>query len=212
MKKLLLILVLLFSIHSIYAQNSTDSVVKPKIEYRKNIFSFYPLGLIGNSLLVSFERRITTENALRGVFGFGSAENTSISNLNNLLELYGEIQFRIYPIQLKKDKLNYGFFVAPYFLAKHRSFSREVITNIPTGQFTYIDKRETINTAQSAISGGVVVGYNYVFLERISLDFYLGGGMMYVDVKTPNDVRDLTINEYSNGVKLQIGLSVGISF
>lgn len=204
MKKLTIILVLLCSTFN-FAKTTADSLTKTN-NIKKNLFSFYPFAIVGNSLAVSYERRIFSENALRLVLGFGSAEDSKYYSAKDFSEFFSELQFRIYPIKKKNDKLNYGFYLAPYLLAKTRSFTYTTYIQFPV----FNDVTNKLN--QNAFSGGVLVGYNLMFLERISLDLYVGGGMMTTNTKTPESANNNPINQYIKGINFHLGFNLGVSF
>ncbi len=195
------------------AQTKSDSVKATKV--RKNLLSLYPFAFAANSLTLSVERRITTENSLRFVAGFSSADESAYYSIKGLTEFYGEFQLRVHPIASKKLPYNNGFYVAPFLLAKTRSFTSKLLVVANNNNNNSYDPNnppfyQELETKQSAISGGVVIGYNYILIERISIDLYLGGGMMHTNKSVPENMINPTINEYGKGVKFHIGFNVGI--
>lgn len=205
MKKALIVFILfLYQIN--FAKTGADTTVAIKKENRKNLFSFYPFAIGGSAIVVSYERKILSENALRIVIGFGSSEDQKLYDFKNYSELYSELQYRFYPISSLKSKYYNGIYMAPYILAKIRGYEKTITESEPI--FTEI----TTKYNQNAFSGGLLIGYNHTFLERISLDFYLGGGMMLTNSKTPDFLRHIPINQYIRGVSFHIGFNVGFNF
>lgn len=167
-----------------------------------------PLPLFIGTFQGGLEKTIMPQKTLRASIGVNYVEdpvlyyderNTTLSKGFKL-----ELQYRNYI--MGENKGNEGFYVGAYGYMK--TLQRQIETQIYNGSI-YADTQFTVSG--KAASLGVLMGYNVFLVDKLTVDMYLGAGL----IRKMNDFRtaDLSIpvlNSFANGTTVRFGLSVGL--
>jgi len=183
------------------AQESSGNESKKDLE--PFMVSTYPFSFVGSSLAMGFEHRIGDKSALKVIPAYALSESNSFYNVNELEEVYVEAQYRFY----LGDQVLDGVFTGPYLLYKNMSFKS---TSVTTNKIGNTGNPELKSFSTSAINLGYFIGYQLVTNFHMSLELYVGGGMM-----SPNgaykQLPDNTFNVYKKGVVPHLGFSIGVN-
>mgnify|MGYP006266215477 CR=1 FL=1 len=179
-----------------------------------NKVALYPLAFAGSHFMVGYERGLSDRWSAMLNASIGLSEEPSYydmqysptigdGELRNMSAYYFELQARYYVI----GKLMNGAYFAPYLFYKGINFETDLtVFDEGTGQVS----TETETVELNAGAGGVVFGYQLLF-KRLTVDFYLGGGMM-VGGGDYDQFSTIPFDNYKRGVHLQTGLSFGFTF
>lgn len=194
-------------LETIFKPKAIDSTAKD-INYRKNkvIVCLYPFAFLGNSLTVGIEYKLFKYNSFRLILGYATAEQSNYYEVKNLNEFYSELQYRVYPNRKSINNMN-GIFFGMYGLAKTRSYDRMVSNN--NFNFTSTTTQQFNNQAGGM---GLIVGIQGILYRVISVDFYLGGGLILPVKSEANGISNNVINSYKKEVNFHTGISVGYTF
>jgi hypothetical protein len=177
-----------------------------------NIIKLSPFHFAEGTFLLSYEHIMANEkSSIMVLAGLHSRENFNAPEPS--FGFQEELQYRFYvspPKNTGAGGRNFvffkGFYAGPYVYHRYRSQSRQVFDWILQSN-TLVDER--INE----VSGGVILGAQIAFANRLFLDFYTGGGVKrsfgrQESVQTNYSVLDLGYN----GVIPKIGFQLGIGF
>jgi len=104
-----------------------------------------------------------------------------------------------YRFYLSQTPAPNGFYVAPFIR----------YTNY---KLTYDDGTDKAEGTLTSFGGGVVVGRQWVFKERVTFDIFIGPKYQSTDTKTDSgDANDLTINAFNN-FGIRGGVTLGLAF
>lgn len=149
------------------------------------------LSPIFSTINVSFEHALSETGSLQLGFYYTGASvgDTKFSGFGITPE------YRIY---LSETPAIEGFYLAPY--ARYQSYT--LSTDIDDSEATF-----------SAFGGGVVIGKQWVFKERVTLDLFLGPNYSSgkVEVKTGSE-DSFDIGGAFDGFGIRTGLTLGIAF
>jgi hypothetical protein len=173
----------------------------------KDIISFYPFGLVSGALVVGWETKMGKTVSMKSILGYGENSRVGYYNLNNVTEVYAEIQPRFH---FSDSTIFQGFYAAPFLSFKNLNgaTTKETYYYDPSTQ-TNVYREESTTNKISAASFGFLLGCQKTYYQRLNLDVYVGGGMM----RAFGDYDRLGvngINDYKNGTFIHLGASIGV--
>ena len=184
MKKLLLFALglALFTNYSIFAQ-------------KKNLVKVNFLSPIVKTFNFQYEHVINERKSLQlGVYYTGfSSSGTSFSGFGITPE------FRMYLSNTKTAPE--GFYLAPF--VRYQSFTLKA-----TEDFSSTESKATL----SAIRPGFIIGYQWIFSDIVSLEFFLGPSYSISSLKVTSGSESDFSTGIFDGFGLRSGLSLGIAF
>lgn len=188
MKKFLLAAALLAGSASVASAQST--VVKA------NIFS--PLVKTGSFFV---EHRVGAHNSVQlgGLFTKWGSGDTQLSGFALTPE------YRLY-LAANKPALQ-GFYVGPFVRYQHLTLSSSYESLDDSGTLT----RDKAEAALNTLGGGVVVGHQWLFKQRFSLDMFLGPSYNGGTIKV-KDTGSHTNTSFDAGVFHGFGIRSGVTF
>ena len=201
MKKMIgfcLVLLLLATGTRSFAQ--IGALTEPTDRNVKNVVSMYPFPFLANSFVLGYERKVSGVVGLKVIGGYTLADESNYYEVSNLEEFYVEGQLRRY--MGDSTSALKGIYIAPYVL--YKQFAGE--KPIHNGQFSQLT---AINASATGV--GVVFGYQFLSKAGVTLDSYIGGGMLF-STGDSKEIPNLGINPYRRGTALQIGVNLGFAF
>lgn len=187
-----------------------------------NTFKFCPTNLFANTILLGYERFITSKTSLQLFGSFTLNKPSNNDKAYNLVKGFsGEIQCRIY---LKPSKNLNGFFVSPFFKYEELNFEKVDIYNNNYDPYSnngmyYPPVIATMDAKSLYYHGGLIFGYQLIISNVFVLDFYAGGGMKYTESNYPTDNRNNNFVNYgrynqifNTGIAPKIGFRIGTYF
>ncbi len=222
MKKLAL-LILICVTNNCFTQDSISSGFNP-LEY-KNVLTFNIFTFMNSTFQLNYERVLKENNNI--VF------NMSIkykSSTNQVIQSYkAELQYKCFLFNIYKKKTSKRMYFAPYIFAK---YSEEKCMD--TYPYYYYDYPVYIDTTYSytdyyyynAYGTGIMAGFELIFVKRLYLDMYLGGGIRRtfehnnLSVKYDDGSNSYYYTHYNNsvwdegysGIEPRIGFNFGFNF
>lgn len=138
---------------------------------------------------VAYEKKINaTSSAQLGFFYTGySTGDTKFSGFGITPE------YRFY---LSDTEAPQGVYVAPF--ARYQSFKLEDKSLNNKGEFT-------------AFGGGLIIGKQWIFKERVSLDIFIGPAYFTGDTKVTSGTNTFDTDAF-DGFTIRTGLTLGIAF
>jgi hypothetical protein len=182
MKKLLITLLTIFSL-SCFGQ---DALLKVS-----------PFHLIDGTFYSSYERIVGNDRSLYLAGGYRLSDNGDDKGW------MGELQIRKYLFRLKSASTNQsllsGFYSGLYGNGKY---------------FSEYDKYDsfTEDFEIKQIEGGVIMGLQLVFHKKLSVDFFLGGGLRVSEITGDREYDELFSPRGYTGIVPKIGFEVGVAF
>ena len=163
-----------------------DQALAQQNAVKINIFS-----PIFKTINVSYERALTDASSFQLGFYYTGA---SVSSLN-----YSGMgitpEYRFY---LSETPAPAGFYVAPFL--RYQSVKLTIDESTSEGKF-------------SAFGGGVVIGKQWVFKQRITLDMFIGPAYNSGKVKVTNGSEDeFDLSGAFDGFGIRTGLTLGVAF
>lgn len=150
-----------------------------------NIFS-----PIVRTLNLSYERVLSESSSIQ--FGF---YYTGFSGAGMQYRGFGITpEYRLY---LSESDAPAGFYVAPFLRYQNITITVEET-----------DDEGTLST----FGGGLVVGKQWVFKERVTLDLFIGPSYNVGDVETDANEDEFDINASFSGFGVRTGLTLGLAF
>lgn len=227
MKKITIAVLLLFvGFGSVNAQEEVNALIKNS-----------PFHFIGNTFHMSYERVFDEDKSFNLSGGFhlsgynwdNDAEMGGVGSVyydrNSEIGWSGEIQIRKYIVNFKNSTsvLN-GLYVAPY--VKGSYFSEEYSYDNGYYMEGYYDEEDVWVSACYAedivdsdrevksAQGGVVMGVQYLFVDALSLDFFVGGGVKYAESSGGEAywADDTIWDRAYSGVLPKVGFNIGVVF
>ena len=164
------------------------------------------LNFVDNTFFVGYEYLFQKGNGLYAGLGSVYADN----NDGYKSGLRTEVQFKLYITKKWNERVNKRIYFAPYFTYKYI----ETGPNNYTGE-SFAPINVSINYYNS-FCPGIIAGYNIAFLNKLSIDFFIGGGLKRTfdgDFKGHINSDNYNIMDpgYS-GVIPKIGIEAGINF
>lgn len=147
------------------------------------------LSLVVKTFNVSFEKIIDTDNSFQlGVFYTGaSISDTDLTGIGITPE------YRFY---LSDTDAPDGVYVAPYL--RYSSFD--------------LENKFTVSKATlSSFGGGLVIGRQWLFKEKITFDIFLGPTYSTSTLKLKSGFDSFDVGSF-DGFGIRIGLTLGIAF
>ena len=206
MKKIFLILIGISFIginNALKAQPNPDNLFKPTKKNYKNLVVYYPSSLFINGLTLGYEREIKKNFSTRVIARFVSAESSSFFSVDSATEFKFEIQPRFY-LGDSSESLN-DFYAMPFFRVKRLDGKEPTIEK---GK-----ENEKLLRAES-ISIGVALGFQFISMDRISGDLYIGGHIRnsFQDYDEIGDEEQEVFTPYSKGAGFTMGFNIGVAF
>ncbi len=177
----------------------TAIFAQPKNAIKVNLFS--PILKTGSFF---YERAISETSSLNLGFLFTAmkAGDTKFSGFAITPE------YRFY---LGENGAMDGFYVAPY--ARYSSFTlknEDSNYDFGSGNTTSIEESKATLTS---IGGGLVIGRQWIFKERISLDMFIGPSYSSASIKADIDSEEGSFDaSIWDGFGVRAGLTLGIAF
>ena len=156
---------------------------------QQNVVKINILSPIVKTINVSFEHALSETGSLQlGLFYTGySVDETKFSGFGITPE------YRFY---LSSSPAPDGFYVAPF--ARYQSFKLTDDFTDSEGKF-------------SAFGGGLVIGRQWIFKERISLDLFLGPQFISGNVDVTDGEDSFNVDVF-DGFGLRTGITFGVAF
>ncbi|MFO7657026.1 MAG: hypothetical protein R6W78_08155 [Bacteroidales bacterium] len=207
MKKILMITG--FLILSLYArpqeelQEITKDINLYPNEIRVGFFQFFL-----NTFYLEYEHFFENNTALVLEGGMSLRKNS----YEEIFGGQGGLQFRLYTNSLNRDiealRFDRAYF-APFFKFKYLD-----VTDLDGAEINGINQPGILQNTYTTFAGGVLVGIKLSVLERITLDFNIGGGIQYTD-EANDEVPDYAYDVFGvayTGVAPMANFTFGFKF
>lgn len=209
----LTILALAFFLPSAFAQREAivPDLDEPEQEPVVNIFKISPFHFFEGTFLLSYERMMK-DQSMSLMFSAGVHSRQRWFDESEQFGFQEDLQLRFYALKPKNvsagsKRFFYfkGFYAGPYLSHRYRNQAISV--------FDWI-LQQNVATQQNVheFSGGVLLGTQFAFGNRLFLDVYLGGGVKRSIGRNPNQSGSGVLDVGYNGVVPKGGLQLGIGF
>tara|TARA_B110000263_G_scaffold142456_1_gene123678 strand:+ start:3121 stop:3735 length:615 start_codon:yes stop_codon:yes gene_type:complete len=204
MKKTISLLTLILIFNYSYSQSQVNSLIKNS-----------PFHFFDGTFNLSYEKALMNQKSINLSGGFHLIEN-GWNNNNQQIGWTGEIQVRRYLSNNPELKQLEGFYVSPYFKGGYFRFDND------DGYYyaTYDENNNYIEDLWYPYDSsyeiknyqlGLIMGYQFIFSDAISLEFFLGGGVQYADVNR-SLYNNTPFDKSYTGVVPKVGFNFGASF
>jgi Protein of unknown function (DUF3575) len=194
------------------AQSSINTDYTQTLKVQKNIIKFNYLSCLFRTLNFSYERVVNGNKAflIGAYFNNTVEEYNDGDNSNESTAFSFTPEYRYYFLEIDKPQ---GFFLAPYlryqYFNNKRIFDNYVYLPDGNQQIVLTSTNKIINT----YGGGLVIGYQYIFKEKICFDAFLGPSY----TKFVGDKKDFDGNAFYQinsveGIFVRFGSTIGIKF
>jgi len=158
---------------------------------QENVFKINIFSPIVRTLNVSYERKLSANSSFQLGFFY-----TSYNPSNTKFSLIGITpEYRFY---LSDSEAPAGFYVAPF--VRYTNFNLEDTNSGSTDKGTL-----------STFGGGLVIGKQWIFKEKISLDTFIGPQFSSGNVKVTSGQDTFDTNAF-DGFGVRFGLNLGFAF
>ncbi len=200
-KSIFLLFLVLF-VNNIFAQDSlllTNQFKKP--DY-KNEFRTSYIGLFNNIIFIGYERFFKNKTSL-----VLNAEAKYSKNYYGYFKGYqGELQYRFY--YFTKYKKDYAIKLDGLYAAAYGIYGYQEYTSC-SGWYVY--PCDQVKENKPIAGGGILTGLKFTILNKISLDFNLGGGVRY-NLLNNRDYFSYYDNNNDNGIRVKSNITIGFKF
>jgi|TARA_B110000116_G_scaffold248026_1_gene240785 hypothetical protein len=204
MKKTISLLTLILIFNYSYSQSQVNSLIKNS-----------PFHFFDGTFNLSYEKALMNQKSINLSGGFHLIEN-GWNNNNQQIGWTGEIQVRRYLSNNPELKQLEGFYVSPYLKGGYFRFDND------DGYYyaTYDENNNYIEDLWYPYDSsyeiknyqlGLIMGYQFIFSDAISLEFFLGGGVQYADVNR-SLYNNTPFDKSYTGVVPKVGFNFGASF
>jgi len=204
MKKTISLLTLILIFNYSYSQSQVNSLIKNS-----------PFHFFDGTFNLSYEKALMNQKSINLSGGFHLIEN-GWNNNNQQIGWTGEIQVRRYLSNNPELKQLEGFYVSPYLKGGYFRFDND------DGYYyaTYDENNNYIEDLWYPYDSsyeiknyqlGLIMGYQFIFSDAISLEFFLGGGVQYADVNR-SLYNNTPFDKSHTGVVPKVGFNFGASF
>ena len=204
MKKIIIISgFLLFAIVTM-SQDFTSERIEPyPNEIRVGFFQFFL-----NTFFIEYEHLFPNSTGLVLQGGLSLKKN-------QIEEIYGGqtgIQYRLYTKNMAKDIVVLKFqnaYFGPYVKYKYLE-----VTDLDGAYVDNLWNEGILQNTYSTFAGGVIIGFKLSMLERITLDFNIGGGIQFTQ-EANDDVPDYAYDIFGvayTGVTPSANFTFGFKF
>ena len=204
MKKTISLLTLILIFNYSYSQSQVNSLIKNS-----------PFHFFDGTFNLSYEKALMNQKSINLSGGFHLIEN-GWNNNNQQIGWTGEIQVRRYLSNNPELKQLEGFYVSPYLKGGYFRFDND------DGYYyaTYDENNNYIEDLWYPYDSsyeiknyqlGLIMGYQFIFSDAISLEFFLGGGVQYADVDR-SLYNNTPFDKSYTGVVPKVGFNFGASF
>jgi len=204
MKKTISLLTLILIFNYSYSQSQVNSLIKNS-----------PFHFFDGTFNLSYEKALMNQKSINLSGGFHLIEN-GWNNNNQQIGWTGEIQVRRYLSNNPELKQLEGFYVSPYLKGGYFRFDND------DGYYyaTYDENNNYIEDLWYPYDSsyeiknyqlGLIMGYQFIFSDAISLEFFLGGGIQYADVNR-SLYNNTPFDKSYTGVVPKVGFNFGASF
>jgi len=204
MKKTISLLTLILIFNYSYSQSQVNSLIKNS-----------PFHFFDGTFNLSYEKALMNQKSINLSGGFHLIEN-GWNNNNQQIGWTGEIQVRRYLSNNHELKQLEGFYVSPYLKGGYFRFDND------DGYYyaTYDENNNYIEDLWYPYDSsyeiknyqlGLIMGYQFIFSDAISLEFFLGGGVQYADVNR-SLYNNTPFDKSYTGVVPKVGFNFGASF
>jgi len=198
------------------APKAQTSRPKDSILVLPNTIAFHPMQMVDGTLALSYERADKKrDKALRITIGYSKLDQTNYysPSIQDFEQVYGEVALKLF-LTRKKKMAPVGLYAAPYFQYRRATFDYHY------KESTYYSTSDTTfsNLSSFSLGGGVMLGYNIIVLEMISLDIYSGVGIQSVNGDYRIEYQGSNIKPldsgffWNNGPIFKLGASIGVNF
>jgi hypothetical protein len=172
----------------------------------------HPPAILSGSLRMGYEHRIKHDLSLALMLGFAENDRSHLYRVDNYSRTSIEGQLRYYPSGVALN----GFYMAGF--SYFRVIGMTVKGSIVRENGSSVETLPPTSGSAQAIGLGCVVGYQYVIHKRVATDIYFGGGPKWAYFRGParpyinqlTDLRDNFWDEFQNGIRLHMSVSVGL--
>jgi len=204
MKKLISIVVILLLFCYSYSQAQVNSLIKNS-----------PFHFFDGTFNLSYEKSLANKKSINLSGGFHLVENGW--NDQKQIGWTGELQVRKYLSDNPDLNTLEGFYVSPYFKGGYFRFEDNygywyaIYDDYGTyvGDEWYDNSEEIYEIKNYQL--GLVMGYQFILSDVISLEFLLGGGVQYAD-NSRNLSTNTPFDKSYTGVVPKVGFNFGASF
>ena len=198
-KKALVLFMLIFLMQNVLAQKPGNESDKT---YEKIGFSVLPF--INGTFQLQFESLNESGNSV-----WLAPSVTYIDNDYDKIMGGGmEIKYRLYVFEKITEKNIKNIYFAPYGFYKHFVFEETHYYDYPYNyEEDYVPT--TSDKKINVFGGGMLFGMQYVFAERVHIDFYIGGGLRKADKE---NYYDTVVEPGYSGLAPKLGIDLGFSF
>lgn len=218
MKRIFLFIAIIFASFHVFAQ---ESLVKVS-----------PFHFIDGTFNLSYEKSFSTDNSILFSGGFNLAENgdeygwmgelqlrkyvfrPNVNSSSSLplsgiyTGLYGNGKYFVQQYQRYYDYWD----VEPYYEETYDENGQYVgSTYVPGEGYEY--RSENIEYEIKQIEAGIIMGFQLLFSDKISLDLFVGGGLRSSQIDNkPEQLEFYSPERGYTGIVPKIGFDVGLSF
>ncbi len=118
----------------------------------------------------------------------------------------------------KKKSVLKGAYVAGYLRYQNLGFSKDrlatyTFTDTITGITTTTEVNETAEAELVTWGGGVLIGTQTIFKNKLTLDAFIGPGYNSGDVEHKDEKHDVEFNtKLWHGITIRFGVAIGLAF
>lgn len=162
---------------------------------KKSVLFIQPLSLIVGGGELGIEHLYMQNNSIRLMLGYFYREDFFLYG-STYEGFRAELQHRFY---LSDDPLKGNFndlYVSPYLYYKQIEILNQFV---PGNRFT------------SAVSGGLLIGYQKMFKKNFTGDFFIGGGYLSPNRAGASFVHIPVVNPYRRGIFIRAGFAFGLA-
>ncbi len=171
-------------------------------QVNRNKLGFSVLPFVTGTFQVQYEYFGSSGNSI----WFGPSATYVDSDYQNKFGLGLELQYRIYVYRKETEKHNKNIYFAPYAFYQYYDMKEEdYYYDDYTNDYAPAWRNEEFNV----FGGGMLFGLQYVFADKIHLDFYAGGGLRKASKK---NYYDYFLEPGYSGFAPKVGIDLGFSF
>jgi len=174
----------------------------------KNVFQLSPLHLFGSQLRVGYERSVGKKSNSVLVLG-GVTLKSSSSEIRS--GGVAELHFRATMLYAESESASIRLFMGPMVKYKYlqvESYDSYSYWSSPN----YVYVTDTVTDYVSSGMLGVTVGLGLSIVDKISFNFYFGGGAQFSDVNGNKNSYDNIFQAGYTGILPEAGFLFGLRF
>jgi len=203
MKKIATLVFLLIS--TVCANAQLGGLDKDADNDRKHVLFIKPFALLVSGLDGGLEKLLDDKTSLRISAGYYLTEDAFAygSEATDMEGFKGELQLRFYLSESKG-------FMSGVYLGPYAYYKQIAVTKTGYSYDGFSSFEEDNRFTASAGNLGFVVGGQFVSTSRLTLDFFLGGGVnVPIDSDDRDEVHIPIVNPYKKGILMRTGFTIG---